>query len=123
MLKQGEKKNNRRIGSLYEEEAKKKLEQLGYQIVEANYWCKLGEIDFIARQKEYLVFIEVKYRSSNRKGTAAEAVTTTKQGKIKKVAQYYLVTHTISLETPIRFDVVAIDREKFTLYQNAFSFW
>lgn len=50
------------------------LEQEGYEILEYNYRCKTGEIDIIAREAGYLVFCEVKYRSSDKKGHPAEAV-------------------------------------------------
>lgn len=122
-MKQGEKKNNRKIGSEYEQKTIEKLEKIGYQIIEKNYWCRIGEIDVIAKQGGYLVFIEVKYRKNDKKGSAAEAVTFAKQTKIKKVAKYYLMTHFYKSEASIRFDVVAIDGEQFTLYQNAFSFY
>ena len=69
-----ERKNNRETGNYYERLAGAYLEQEGYEILEYNYRCKTGEIDIIAREAGYLVFCEVKYRASDKKGHPAEAV-------------------------------------------------
>ena len=50
------------------------LKKKGYRILEANFRCRFGEIDLIARDGAYLVFIEVKYRSSLKDGDSLEAV-------------------------------------------------
>ena len=68
------------------------LKKKGYQILEANFRCRFGEIDLIARDGGYLVFIEVKYRSSPT-GDSLEAVNRRKQRKIIRVAEYYLCMH------------------------------
>ena len=68
------KKNNRRTGTGYERKAGAYLDFLGYKIVTYNYRCRLGEIDLIARDGEYLVFVEVKYRTTSVSGYPAEAV-------------------------------------------------
>ena len=54
--------NRRKIGTNYERLAGKYLEAHGYQIIEYNFKCNAGEIDIIAKDQEYLVFCEVKYR-------------------------------------------------------------
>ncbi len=56
--------NKRQTGAAYEEQAARFLLEQGYQILERNYRCRQGEIDVIARDGSYLVFVEVKYRSS-----------------------------------------------------------
>ena len=56
------KQNNRAVGTAYEQIAGRFLEKKGFQILEYNYRCRAGEIDLIARDREYLVFCEVKYR-------------------------------------------------------------
>ena len=66
------------------------LKKKGYRILEANFRCRFGEIDLIARDGAYLVFIEVKYRSSLKDGDSLEAVNRRKQRKIIRVAEYYL---------------------------------
>lgn len=57
------KSNTRNTGTSYERKAAEYLEQQGLVILKHNYRCRQGEIDLIARDKEYLVFVEVKYRS------------------------------------------------------------
>ena len=78
-----------------------------YKILNTNFSCKLGEIDIIAKDKEYLVFIEVKTRYSRKFGDPLEAVDERKQYKIRNIATMYLKTNRL-LDTPCRFDVIAI---------------
>ena len=56
--------NRRRTGTAYEIMAADYLKTQGYQIIKQNYRCRLGEIDLIARDGPYLVFVEVKYRAT-----------------------------------------------------------
>ena len=53
--------NKRKIGKEQEDRAAAHLESLGYRILEKNFCCRFGEIDLIAEQEDYLVFVEVKY--------------------------------------------------------------
>lgn len=62
------KENKRMIGGWYEGQAARYLEGEGLRILESNYRCRTGEIDLIARDEEYFVFIEVKYRSTGKSG-------------------------------------------------------
>ena len=55
--------SRRAVGTHYEEEAARYLEQQGYQILERNFFSRYGEIDLIAKDEDTLVFVEVKYRS------------------------------------------------------------
>lgn len=114
--------NKRELGSIKEEQVCKLLEQYGYIILECNYRVRQGEIDIIARQEEYLVFMEVKYRSSTSYGTAIEAVDYRKCQQISKVALYYMKKHNITEEQAVRFDVAAMDGENVTIVPNAFDF-
>lgn len=117
------KKNNRKTGTGYERKAGAYLESLGYKIVTYNYRCKMGEIDLIARDGEYLVFVEVKYRTTDISGYPAEAVDARKQKIIGKCAMHFLMKQGIC-DIPCRFDVVAIvgaaGQEAITLYKDAF---
>lgn len=79
-----------------------------------------GEIDIIGRDGKYLVFVEVKYRSGDEKGNAAEAVTTAKQRTICRVADYYRYLHHYGEDTWVRYDVVAIQGEALHWIPNAF---
>lgn len=112
--------NKRRIGTVYERQAAEYLKSKGYQILENNYRCRIGEIDLIARDGGYLVFVEVKYRSDGFCGNALEAVTVKKQQTIRRVAQFYLLSHHLSEDIPCRFDVVGITGTEITLVKDAF---
>lgn len=112
--------NRRKVGAEYEERAAHFLEGQGYRIVERNYHCRLGEIDIVAREGGYLVFVEVKYRFDSAQGYALEAVDTRKQTVIRKVAQQYLLTHRLPMETPCRFDAVGITGKDTVLVKDGF---
>ena len=58
--------------------------------LELNYRCRTGEIDIIARDGGYLVFVEVKYRKTKRAGYALEAIDSRKAGQVRRVAAVYL---------------------------------
>jgi putative endonuclease len=70
--------------------AARHLKKNGYRIIEKNYRTKLGEIDIIAKDKDTLVFVEVKSRRSWQFGNPKAAVTPRKQRKISMVALHYL---------------------------------
>ena len=72
-----------------------------------NYKNKIGEIDIVAKNKPYLVFVEVKTRTSCAFGDPSEAVDEFKQFKIRQVAELYLLEKKLT-EMPCRFDVVSI---------------
>lgn len=55
------------------------LQKRGAQVLVTNYTCREGELDIIAREGEYIIFVEVKARQSSRFGTPAQAVTRAKQ--------------------------------------------
>ncbi|MDO4306274.1 MAG: YraN family protein [Eubacteriales bacterium] len=114
--------NKRSIGSIYEQKAAVYLESRGVKILERNFRCRTGEVDLIAKDGKYLVFIEVKYRLDRGSGSAAEAVSHKKQRVISRVADYYLVSHCKKEDTPCRFDVVTFDGEKACWYQDAFAY-
>ena len=66
--------DKRELGRRYELFAADYLKKQGYRIVELNFCCRQGEVDIIARDKDVLVFIEVKYRKNLHSGAPAEAV-------------------------------------------------
>lgn len=116
------KMNHRQKGAQKEEQVCACLLSKGVKIVERNFRCRQGEIDIVGIDGAYLVFFEVKYRSSASRGSAAEAVGHAKQKRICRVADYYRMIHQCAEDTPIRFDVVAIDGEKFTWIKDAFCY-
>lgn len=113
--------NKRRIGDEYERLAVNYLVSLGYEILERNYRNRYGEIDIIAREDEYLVFIEVKYRKTASEGHPTEAVNYGKQRRITRTAMYYVSAKQLSEYTPMRFDVVSILGDEIEVYRNAFE--
>jgi len=113
--------NKRQTGTAYEEQAARWLENRGIRVIEKNYRCRQGEIDLIARDGKYLVFVEVKYRSSTEKGYPAEAVDARKQRRITRAAAFYCYEHRFCEDQPCRFDVVSILGDEITYYKNAFE--
>ncbi len=114
--------NKRKLGGQVEEAVSDYLLAHGFEIIERNYRCRQGEIDIIAKEGGYYVFIEVKYRSKEDYGIPAEAVGTAKQRRISKVALQYLYSHNLGEDTPVRFDVAGVFQNKITYYRNAFAF-
>jgi putative endonuclease len=97
-------------GKLAEDYAVKLLTQKGYKIVDRNFHSRFGEIDIIATDREYLVFVEVKARWSPKYGLPEEAVTHQKLYKIRKTADYYCLINFIKGKL-MRIDVVALEIE------------
>ncbi len=115
------KQNKRKTGTIYETIAAEYLQEKGLAILERNFRCRMGEIDLIAKDGRYFVFVEVKYRSGRQSGYSIAAVNQTKQKTIVNVAKVYLLRKGASLETPCRFDVVGIDGNRIQWIPNAFE--
>lgn len=113
--------NKRATGTERERQAAEYLEAQGMRIMERNYRNSRGEIDIIGYHEGYLVFVEVKYRSSADRGYAVEAVNLKKQRRICRVADYYRYTHSLGEDKAVRYDVVAIQGEEIEWVKNAFS--
>ena len=111
--------NTKILGFQGETQAKKYLIKNKYQILETNYTTKIGEIDIVAKQKDVIVFVEVKDRKTKRFGLPREAVTPYKQRKIRLVATQYLQSHKL-LESKVRFDCIEILGDEVTHIENAF---
>lgn len=77
------------------------------KVIKRNYVTPFGEIDIIAEDDDYIVFIEVKTRSGDRYGAPSEAVDKTKRKHIVDSAKYYLKV-TNSTEVFTRFDVAEV---------------
>ncbi len=107
------------LGKIGEKTAVKFLKAKKYKILETNYKRATGEIDIIARDNEYTVFIEVKTRSSNVFGMPSEAVDIKKQAKYFKTAHVYLLEKG-QLDSPCRFDVIEILDGQINHINNAF---
>ncbi len=96
------------LGAKGEDLAVRHLKKKGFKVIERNYHCPAGEIDLIARDKNTLVFVEIKARSSSEFGLPQEAVDRFKQRKMIEAARTYLSEHHLTDDIPARFDVVAI---------------
>ncbi|MDR3642493.1 MAG: YraN family protein [Candidatus Doudnabacteria bacterium] len=103
------------LGLLGEEAAREEYKKLGYQIIAANEYNKkgkqLGEIDFIAVNKDKIIFVEVKTRNiaSNKFGTGAEAVNIYKQRKILAAVKMYFLRNRKYFELQPQIDVCLMD--------------
>ena len=95
------------IGRIGEDIATRYLEQIGYEIIDRNFECRQGEIDIIARDEEYLVFIEVKTRASALYGQPKEAVDQVKKKHIYHSAEFYVYIKHWE-DQPIRIDVIEV---------------
>ena len=99
---------NKKKGNIGEALARKFLENHGYKIVETNYRTKIGEIDIIAKEKDVIIFVEVKFRASLKYGSPKEAINFSKINNIKKVATQYLKQNNIYDLAKVRFDCIEI---------------
>lgn len=111
---------SRKKGAAYESLAAAFLQKKGYEILERNFYSPKGEIDLIAKDGPYLVFVEVKYRSDSRYGHPLETVDKNKQRRIRGAARYYLRKNGMGEETACRFDVVGMLKEELIHIENAF---
>ena len=100
--------NRSDLGKWGEEKASEFLTKHGYFIAERNFRCRHGEIDIVAIKGDFLCFTEVKTRTSVYFGLPCEAVDSRKQARIKKVAQYYMLSHPESAKFSPRTDIIEI---------------
>ncbi len=95
------------LGKHGEDLACKYLDNNNYKIIQRNFRCKQGEIDIIALDKNYIVFVEIKSRTSNKYGLPSESVTQRKMKHIIKAATYFLyMNHLENVNT--RIDVIEV---------------
>lgn len=116
--------SKKETGDLGEELAARRLKRLGYKIIERNFSVhRVGEIDIIAMDGEYLCFVEVRLRSRTDYGTPAETVTAEKRRRVARAAEIYSAHN--GLERALtRFDVVEVyagaGRPKIEVIKDAF---
>ncbi len=109
---------SRLIGILGEKQAINFLKRQGYTILSQNFSSRFGEIDIIARDRNCVVFVEVKKRKNTSFGSGAEYVDIIKQKKIIKTALYYIQRYNI--DGDMRFDVIEINNNCINHIKNAF---
>lgn len=117
-MRPGTAESTKAIGDTGEARAAQYLKTQGMQIIATNFRVKGGEIDLIARQGAYTVFVEVRLRTRSDYGGAAESITRTKQRRIILAARHWLHRHG---DTPCRFDCVLIEGGQMQWLQDAFS--
>ena len=110
---------NKVVGDSGEDRAVEYLKNNGYRIVKRNFKNKLGEIDVIAYDKDILVFVEVKTRSSDMFGLPREAVNLQKQRKIRLVATSYIKAYKL-FDKICRFDVVEVLPDSIEILKDCF---
>ncbi len=100
------------------------LEAQGLLLVASNYRCRRGEIDLVMRDGQTLVFVEVRYRASERFGGAAASVGLAKQRRLQAAAGHFLQGHGHGNALPCRFDVLAIGAgDRIDWIRDAFGAW
>jgi len=100
--------------------AQKYLKKKKYKLLETNYRCPMGELDIIAKDKDIVVFIEVKTRTSQKFGLPCEAVNYIKRQKIERSAKYYLNLFHLN-NSASRFDVIEVLDNKINHIMNAWE--
>lgn len=100
------KTDRRTIGQFGEKKAQNYLKRRGYRILECNFRTRGGELDIIAKDRECIVFVEVKTRTNSAYGNPADAVSVFKQKNMMTAAKYYLSRRGFDLEC--RFDVIEV---------------
>jgi putative endonuclease len=96
------------MGKSGEDLACRELERRGCAILARRYRRRGGEIDIVARDRQTIVFVEVKSRDGCAFGAGTEAVTGLKRHRMAQLAVDYLARHRLT-DRPCRFDVVSID--------------
>ena len=115
--------DKKKLGDRGEDYTARYLEKQCFHIVERNWHSRYGEIDIIAENEEYLLFVEVKTRRAGSMVPGELAVTPQKQQKLRLTAESYLLEYPTDRQP--RFDVAALIVEgdkllDFTYYKSAF---
>lgn len=111
--------NNKLKGRFGESLATLYLRLKLYKILHRNFTAKTGEIDIVAKKRDTIVFVEVKFRTNKNYGLPREAVTTFKQNQIMRTADSYIMKYNL-YDKNIRFDIIEILGIKIVHIKNAF---
>ncbi len=112
------------LGRIGEDAAAAHYGAAGYQVLSRNWRCGLGELDLVLRSGDTIVFCEVKTRRSAAYGGPFDAVTVSKQRKLRQLAEAYLAA-VLSDPAQVRFDVASVmvasgERPSVHVYRDAF---
>ena len=97
------------------------LKRKHYRLLEKNFRSRFGEIDLIMQKRSLIIFVEVRYRSTESHGTPADTVTAKKQRKIRLTAECFLIKHRLYDQVNCRFDVIEISPRNLQWHPNAFQ--
>ncbi len=113
-------RTTKEIGDFYEKLACKHYETQGHNILERNYRYKNSEIDIISAFENFIYFVEVKFRATNKFGNAEEMVSPEQEKRIVDAAEAYILDNNIN--ALIRFDIVVFDNKKeIRVFKDAFG--
>jgi putative endonuclease len=99
--------NKKELGRWGEEQARNYLLENNYYLIEENYSNRWGEIDLVVSKGDFIVFVEVKTRRSNKFGPPEASVNYKKQSKIRKMATFFTLRSNYS-KLQVRFDVITV---------------
>ncbi|MBI4335280.1 MAG: YraN family protein [Candidatus Omnitrophica bacterium] len=103
--------DNKTLGKIGEDCAERFLKRNGYKILHRNWRCAFGEIDIVAREKDFIAFVEIKTRHSVNFGPGYLSVNSRKQIKLINLGQAYLKRYGL-VDKPCRIDVVSINLDE-----------
>ncbi|WP_320047125.1 YraN family protein [uncultured Ilyobacter sp.] len=109
--------HNREKGDIYEAKALEFLKKQGYTLLDKNFRSKYGEIDIIVEKNKLTIFVEVKYRKSNRFGSGIDSVDARKQRRIYLTAMKYIQEKNLK-DAEFRFDLISFNREELIWNRN-----
>lgn len=98
-------------GRQFEDLAKRWLEKRGLRTVTRNYTCRLGELDLVMQDHEYVVIVEVKFRGRNALVSGPESVTSVKQSRLIRTTMHFLQCHPDLQAQPVRFDLISVTED------------
>ena len=109
-------KNNREQGYYFEKIASEIITSKGYKIIDKNYYTRYGEIDLIAKNKNSIIFVEVKQRSSNNFGFGENSIDYKKRRRIFLSAKQFLYKNNL-FDFSIRFDAIIFYKKNNSSYK------
>lgn len=98
---------NKAAGDLGEDAAARYLETKGFRVLERNWRWRQWELDLVCRDRDTVVFVEVKTRAKGSMGAPGDALTRAKQARLIKAASHYLTEHDL-WDAPCRFDLASV---------------
>ncbi len=103
-------RSSRNKGQIGEDAAANFLKNyLSYTIVDRNYKRAEGEVDIIAKDAEFLVFVEVKTDFAHHSGRPLEWITEDKEDRLRATAEYYLMENELA-DVKVRFDIITLEK-------------